>query len=154
MIITLTTDFGLESPYVAEMKGVILGINPQARLVDLSHLIPPQDIRSAAFFLAAAIPCFPPDVIHVVVIDPGVGTARALVFVEVNGQRLLAPDNGCWTLLDCDPARPPQVRRLGNERFWRHPVSSTFHGRDILAPVAGHLSMGVKPEELGPATRE
>src|SRR5437870_11889725 len=94
-IITLTTDFGDNSPYVAAMKGVILSLNPAARLVDLSHQIPPQDIAHAAFFLAAALPFFPREAIHVVVVDPGVGSDRALLYVEVGDHRLLAPDNGC-----------------------------------------------------------
>src|SRR5436305_6475893 len=149
-IITLTTDFGEDSPYVAAMKGVILGINPAVRLVDLSHQIPPQDVRHAAFFLASAIPCFPLGVIHVVVVDPGVGTDRALLYVDVAGHRLLLPDNGCWTLLARQAERPPSVLRLAESRFWRQVVSATFHGRDILAPVAGHLSLGVEPPSLGP----
>src|SRR5438067_3920080 len=91
-IITLTTDFGEDSPYVATMKGVLVGVNPAARLIDLSHQIPPQDVRHAAYFLAAAVPYFPGDVIHVVVVDPGVGTERALLYAEVAGHRLLAPD--------------------------------------------------------------
>src|SRR5947207_13842759 len=105
------------------MKGVLLTVNPAARLVDLSHEIPPQDVRQAAYFLAAAVPCFPPGVLHVVVVDPGVGTDRALLHAEVGGHRLLVPDNGCWTLLDRDPSRPPAVRRLIESRYWRHPVS-------------------------------
>ena len=96
-LITLTTDFGGDSPYVAAMKGIILSLNPHARLIDLSHQIPPQDVRFAAFFLRACIPYFPPEAIHVVVVDPGVGTDRALLYVEVERHRLLAPDNGCWT---------------------------------------------------------
>jgi S-adenosylmethionine hydrolase len=149
-IITLTTDFGEESPYVAAMKGVVLGINPAARLVDLSHQVPPQDVRHAAFLLAAAVPYFPPSVIHVVVVDPGVGTERALLYVETDGHRLLVPDNGCWTLLARISAKPPVVRRLTEPRFWRHSVSATFHGRDILAPVAARLSLGTAPQQLGP----
>src|SRR5438046_1679305 len=101
-IITLTTDFGHDSPYVAAMKGVILSINPAARLLDLSHQIPPQDLRYTAFFLASVIPYFPPGVIHVVVVDPSVGSTRSILFVEVNGHRLLVPDNGCWTTLAVD----------------------------------------------------
>jgi S-adenosylmethionine hydrolase len=147
--ITLTTDFGEDSPYVAAMKGVILSVNPDVRLLDLSHQIPPQDVRHAGFFLAAAVPCFPPGVIHVVVVDPGVGSDRAVLYVEVDGHRLLVPDNGCWTTL----ARtfPPRVIRLAEPRFWRQPVSATFHGRDVFAPTAGHLSRGLDPRELGPA---
>src|SRR3954454_24532173 len=98
-IITLTTDFGADSPYVAAMKGVILGINPTARLVDLSHQIPPQDLRHEAYFLATTIPYFPREALHVVVVDPGVGTERALLYVDMAGHRLLVPDNGCWTAL-------------------------------------------------------
>src|SRR5205807_1675999 len=94
-LITLTTDFGTDSPYVAAMKGVILGINPAARLIDLSHDIPPQDLRHTAFFLTQAVPYFPPGTLHVVVVDPGVGSDRAALCVCLHGQRLLVPDNGC-----------------------------------------------------------
>jgi hypothetical protein len=146
-IITLTTDFGEGSSYVAAMKGVILDINAAARIVDLSHQIPPQDLRYTAFFLASAIPYFPFGAIHVVVVDPGVGTERAILHVEVNGHRLLVPDNGCWTTLACEPA--PRVIRLTEPRYWREPVSATFHGRDVCAPVAGHLSLGLDPAKLG-----
>lgn len=152
-VITLTTDFGEDSPYVAAMKGVILGINPSARIVDLSHQVPPQDLRHAAFFLAEAIPYFPQGVIHVVVVDPGVGSERALLGVTVNGHQLLVPDNGCWTLLARSGA-PPRVIRLAESRYWLHSLSATFHGRDILAPVAAHLSLGVDPLQLGPAVTE
>jgi S-adenosyl-L-methionine hydrolase (adenosine-forming) len=148
-IITLTTDFGEESPYVAAMKGVILGVNPAARVVDLSHQILPQNLAHAAFFLAAAIPYFPHEALHVIVVDPGVGTERALLYVEVGGHRLLVPDNGSWTELTGTASQPPLVIRLAEPRYWRHPVSATFHGRDILAPVAGHLSLGVDPRALG-----
>jgi S-adenosylmethionine hydrolase len=148
-IITLTTDFGTRSPFVAAVKGVILGVNPDARLVDLSHDIPPFDLRHAAFFLADAVPYFPPETLHVVVVDPGVGGGREILHVARAGQQLLAPDNGCWTLSADSPAC---VRRVREPRFWRPTVSRTFHGRDIFAPVAGHLSLGVDPAELGPVT--
>src|SRR5262249_13282859 len=148
-IITLTTDFGDESPYVSAMKGVILSVNPAARLVDLSHRVPPQDLRYTAFFLAASIPYFPPEAIHVVVVDPGVGTERALLYVEVENRRLLTPDNGCWTRLAETASGPPTVIRLTQQRYWRQSVSATFQGRDILAPVAGHLSLGVPSATLG-----
>jgi S-adenosylmethionine hydrolase len=150
-IITLTTDFGAASPYAAAMKGVILALNPAARLVDLSHQIPPQAVRHTAFFLAGAVPYFPPGTIHVVVVDPGVGTVRTILYVEAGGQRLLVPDNGCWTLL---AGGSPRVIRLAEPRFWRQPVSATFHGRDIFAPVAGHLSLGADAALLGPAVAE
>src|SRR5689334_6880379 len=142
-IITLTTDFGSRSPFVAAVKGVILSINPEARLVDLSHEIPPYDIRHAAFFLADAVPYFPPGTLHVVVVDPGVGGERAILHVTVGEQRLLVPDNGCWILLA--RGQSPSVIRVSEPRFWRPVVSSSFHGRDIFAPVAAHLGLGVNP---------
>lgn len=153
-IITLTTDFGLDSPYVAAMKGVIISFNARARLIDLSHQIPPQDLRHAAFFLRHSVPWFPSTVLHVVVVDPGVGSERALLYVETGGHRLLVPDNGCWTLLADRVSTPPHVRRLAEPKFWQRSISPTFHGRDILAPVAGWLSRGVRPEELGPIVTE
>jgi S-adenosylmethionine hydrolase len=149
-VVTLTTDFGEDSPYVAAVKGVVLGIDPQARILDLSHQIPPQQLRHTAFFLASAIPYFPRGVIHVVVVDPGVGSERALLYVETAGHRLLVPDNGCWTPLAERGSWPPLVRRLAEPGYWRTPVSATFHGRDILAPVAGWLSRGLNPDLLGP----
>jgi S-adenosylmethionine hydrolase len=149
-LLTLTTDFGPGSAYAAVLKGVILGINPQARVLDLTHQIPPQDLRYTAFFLETSLPYFPPGVVHVVVVDPGVGTDRALLYVEAGGLRLLVPDNGCWTPVVEVGGTPPCVRRLQEARYWRHPVSATFHGRDILAPVAGWLSRGLDAEALGP----
>jgi hypothetical protein len=152
-IITLTTDFGDASPYVAAMKGVLLSINPAARLLDLTHRVPPQDVRHAAFFLAAAVPYFPRGPIHIIVVDPGVGSDRVLLYVDIDGHRLLAPDNGCWTSLEGLLGKPTVIR-LTETRFWRQPVSATFHGRDILAPVAARLSLGLDPADLGPRTDE
>jgi S-adenosylmethionine hydrolase len=151
-IITLTTDFGASAPYAAALKGVILTLNSAARLVDLTHEIPPQDVRYVAFFLATAVPCFPNEALHVVVVDPGVGSDRALLYIEAAGRRLLAPDNGCWTLLE--GAETARVIRLAEPRYWRRSVSATFHGRDILAPVAAHLSLGIDPAQLGPPVRD
>jgi S-adenosylmethionine hydrolase len=152
LAITLTTDFGDTSPYVAVMKGVILAINPGARLVDLTHQIPPQDIQHAAFFLRTAIPYFPPETLHVVVVDPGVGTDRAILHVEGQRHRLLAPDNGCWTLVPgIDKAC---VRHVTSRQFFRPQVSNTFHGRDIFAPVAAYLSRGLDPALLGPVVSQ
>jgi S-adenosylmethionine hydrolase len=150
-LITLSTDFGLAAPYVAAMKGVILTINPRVQIVDLTHSIPAQDVRHAAFFLAASLPYFPPDTVHVVVVDPGVGTERKLLFVEIGGLKILVPDNGCWTLLEGEGGQKPVVRSLSEQRFWRPSVSATFHGRDILAPVAAHLSLGEAASSFGPA---
>jgi S-adenosylmethionine hydrolase len=148
-LVTLTTDFGSGSPYVAALKGVLLGINPQARLLDLAHNVPAQDVRYTSFFLRACIPYFPPETLHVVVVDPGVGTERAVLYVEVGRQRLLVPDNGCWTAL-AEQRSPDVVLRLAEPGYWRPHVSATFHGRDIFAPVAGHLSRGLDPHLLGP----
>jgi S-adenosylmethionine hydrolase len=150
-IITLTTDFGTSSPFVAAMKGVILSVNPAARIIDLSHEIPPYDIRHAAFFLAEAVPLFPPETMHVVVVDPEVGTNRSVLFVHVANQRLLVPDNGVWTLLaQIHQDQPLRVIEVTQTKFFRHTVSATFHGRDIFAPVAASLSLGVSPTQLGP----
>lgn len=149
-LITLTTDFGTGSHYVAAAKGVILALNPEVRLVDLSHDIPAQDLRQAAFFLTATLPYFPPETLHVVVVDPGVGSERAILYVEFASLRLLVPDNGCWTWLLEGGRRKPRVIRLTEKRFWRSRVSATFHGRDIFAPVAANLSLGLDPRELGP----
>jgi S-adenosylmethionine hydrolase len=150
-LITLTTDFGDGSPYVAALKGMILAIDREARLLDLTHHIPPQQLRHTAFFLLHALPYFPPGVLHVVVVDPGVGSDRGLLYVDLDGCRLLVPDNGCWTLLAASLSGSPRVRRLEESRYWRPSVSATFHGRDILAPVAGWLSRGLDPDLLGPA---
>lgn len=149
-LITLTTDFGSGSHYVAAAKGIILALNPEVRLVDLSHDIPAQDLRQAAFFLLSTLPYFPPHALHVVVVDPGVGSARAILYVELGNQRLLVPDNGCWTWLLEQERRRPRVIRVTEKRFWRSRVSATFHGRDIFAPVAANLSLGLDPRQLGP----
>ncbi|QJW94125.1 SAM hydrolase/SAM-dependent halogenase family protein [Frigoriglobus tundricola] len=149
-LITLTTDFGRTAPYVAVMKGVILSINPAATIVDLTHEIRPQDVRHASYFLRTAVPYFPAGTVHVCVVDPGVGSERAALCVETPEQVLVGPDNGVFTGV---------IRRLGCRAagaltappFWRAPSpSATFHGRDIFAPVAAHLSLGVGREEVAP----
>ncbi len=152
--ITLTTDFGTASPFVAAMRGVILGINPVVRIIDLSHDIPPFDVRHVSFFLAESLPYFPPGTLHVIVVDPGVGSSRAVLHVTVAGQRLLVPDNGCWTLLAEKDKRSPEVIRVTETRYCRHTISATFHGRDIFAPVAANLSLGLPPDQLGAAVNE
>ena len=132
------------------MKGVILSINPTARIVDLTHTIRPQDIRHACYFLATATPYYPPGTIHVCVVDPGVGSERAALHAVAGGQHFVGPDNGVFTAILRKAGGAAVVRRLADRRFWRPRVSDTFHGRDIFAPVAAHLSLGVDPSALGP----
>ena len=149
-LVTLTTDFGDDSTYVAALKGVLLGVNPAVRILDLNHTLPPQGLRATAVFLTEALPWFPPGTTHVVVVDPGVGTQRAVLCVEWAGSRIIVPDNGCWTPI-LRPGDPdPVVHRLTESKYWRPTVSSTFHGRDVMAPAAGHLTLGVEPAALGP----
>ena len=147
-IITLLTDFGAGSPYVAAMKGVILSINPAVTLVDLTHGVPPQDVREGALLLEEVAEYFPPATIHVAVVDPGVGTERAIVYAQIGSQRYVAPDNGLLSRLS-RKTPPTRVVRLTNPHYWRLPVSATFHGRDIMAPVAARLSLGLDPALLG-----
>lgn len=148
-IITLTTDFGVSSPYVAAMKGVILSMNPEARIVDLTHAIPPQQIALAAQVLADVTPLFPAGTLHIAVVDPGVGTSRAIVYAEIAGQRFVCPDNGLLARL-AERHPPTKIVHITKEQFFRRPVAPTFHGRDIMAPVAARLSLGIDPDELGP----
>ena len=145
------------------MKGVILNVNPGAAVIDLTHQIQAQNIDQAAFILNISRSYFPIDSIHLVVVDPGVGTSRQALIVTSPDGWYLAPDNGVLTKVigryltePVSEARfvqlPPELKayKLSNDRFWLHPVSRTFHGRDIFAPVAAHLSLGVSPEEFGP----
>jgi S-adenosyl-L-methionine hydrolase (adenosine-forming) len=147
-IITLTTDFGSGSPYVAAMKGVILSLSPGATVIDITHAVPAQDIRYAAVVLEDVSDRFPEGTVHVVVVDPGVGTDRAMVFARIGRQNYLAPDNGVLSRLARRTA-PAKIVRLGKPEYWLDPVSATFHGRDILAPVAARLSLGLEPDRLG-----
>jgi S-adenosyl-L-methionine hydrolase (adenosine-forming) len=149
-IVTLTTDFGEGSRYVAAMKGALLDGNPDAYLVDLSHSIPPQDIVAGARFLTETISWFPPGTLHVAVVDPGVGSSRKILYVEWRDQRLLLPDNGLMTCL-AEREKPTRMLVLENPDWWHREVAPTFHGRDIFAPVAAHLSRGRDPVGLGPA---
>jgi len=148
-VITLTTDFG-DGCYVAQLKGAIFSINPQVKVVDLTHQISPQNVREAALFLAWTVFYFPPGTVHLAVVDPGVGTDRALVLVQAQGHFFLGPDNGLFSWVLGAAAR---VWRLDQPVFWREAVSDTFHGRDILAPVAAHLSLGVRPAQVGTTSR-
>lgn len=148
-LITLTTDFGLADEYVGVMKGVIACRAPQARVIDLCHAVPPQDIRHAAYLLQASWRYFPPATLHVVVVDPGVGSERRVVLLTMDHGRFLAPDNGVLTpLLDEPDCRAHAVT---NSALFLAPLSSTFHGRDLFAPVAAALATGTPPAAAGPA---
>ena len=149
-VITLLTDFGLSDPYAGIMKGVILSINPDAQIIDISHQIAPQDIDAAAHTLFSAYPYFPPETIHVVVVDPGVGSARRIVCISCRDQVFIAPDNGVLTRV-IDHEKIDRAVGVENPVLFLHPVSRTFHGRDIFAPVAAHLSNGRDMGDLGPA---
>lgn len=138
-LVTLTTDFGYQDSYVAEMKGVMLGINPKARLVDLSHGIKAQNIKEAAYMLFLAYRYFPKGTIHVVVVDPGVGSERRILLVKTKKFYFVAPDNGVLTYI-LNAERGAIVRQVTNKKYFRKNVSSTFHGRDIMAPVAAYLT--------------
>ncbi len=168
-MITLLTDFGTRDSYVAEMKAVILRLNPQATIVDVTHEVEPQAVAEGAVVLGRAFRVFTPDAVHVAVVDPGVGTERrAILLVTPEGQ-FLAPDNGLLTyavreapeyeeaiagsgFLQAVSMPVPAgcaVYRLSNETLWRKPVSDTFHGRDVFAPLAAHLSLGLPPADVG-----
>ncbi len=149
-LITLTTDFGLSDTYVGVMKGVILSISPQARLIDLTHDIAPQSIREAGARLDAAIDYFPSGAIHLVVVDPGVGSSRAACVVETDRALFVAPDNGVLTQpLSRRPMRRCVRLNEAAQRYLLQPISATFHGRDIFAPVAAHLANGLPLTMLG-----
>src|SRR5690349_13001778 len=146
-VITLTTDFGLTDHYVGAMKGVILSIAPGAQIVDITHEVGAYEIAEAAFVLAQSYRYFPKKTVHVAVIDPGVGSLRRPILLESEGQMFVAPDNGVLAMVY---AEKPRVRVISNTRYFRQPVSRTFHGRDIFAPVAAHLARGLAPAKIGP----
>jgi S-adenosyl-L-methionine hydrolase (adenosine-forming) len=148
-IITLLTDFGTEDYFVGAMKGVILTRSPEAVIVDITHAIPPQDVQAGAFMLSAVYSNFPTGSIHVAVVDPGVGSDRRPIMVETGDYMFVGPDNGLFSIvLDREPAA--QVRHLINANYFLQNRSSTFHGRDIFAPVAAALAEGAPPGDLGP----
>lgn len=151
-VITLTTDFGTRDWFAGTMKGVILNLNPRASLVDLTHDIPAGDVRSAAFALAAAWRFFPRRTIHLAVVDPGVGSARKAIAVQTRDCFFVGPDNGVLSLALAGQ-NILAIRRLENEKFFLKPLSRTFHGRDIFAPVAGHLSRAVPLKKFGPESK-
>jgi len=168
-IITLTTDFGYDDAYVAAVKGAILSINPEANIIDISHSIEPQNILQAAFILSAAYRYFPKQTVHMAIVDPGVGSERQGIILKTPSAFFVAPDNGTLSYI-IDDLLPIESRSLTEHthdlkkmvfkkgleaaaitdpRFWRHPVSPTFHGRDIFAPVAAGLSLGISLYEFG-----
>ena len=148
-LIVFLTDFGARDSYVGTMKGVVYSICEDARIVDLTHGIAPQDVTGAAFTLNTSYAFFPPGSIFVCVVDPGVGGKRDIVCMKADARIFLAPDNGLLSLLR-DGGKVDAVRTLKNKELWLKEISSTFHGRDIFAPVAAHLAAGVDIEEVGP----
>lgn len=151
-IVTLMTDFGLKDGNVGVMKGVIARIAPQAQIIDLSHLIGPQQVAEAALILHRSVPYFPPGAIHIVVVDPGVGTARRPLAAELDGQYYVGPDNGTltrWLERVERAGRPVRFVHLDRPEYWLPEVSHVFHGRDIFAPSAAHLAAGVPLQALG-----
>ena len=171
-VITLTSDFGLRDGFVAAMRAAILGILPNASIVDISHDVPPQDVAQGAFIVGTTCPRFPEGTVHVAVVDPGVGTDRRPVLLTAGGHVYVAPDNGLLTYVlsahgaGGDPQRPGQEGGFGTptrlpvpkvcsayllnrDAYWLAPVSRTFHGRDIFAPVGAHISSGVRPDDAG-----
>jgi len=147
-IITLLTDFGLQDEYVGVMKGVIASISPDTRIIDISHHIARHDIRQAAVVLRSAFRFFPKGSIHVVVVDPGVGTDRKILCLKHGGYYFIAPDNGVLGLV-MDNGNVEEIRCVTNDRLFLKPVGNTFHGRDIFAPVAGHLAEGMAMSNFG-----
>lgn len=146
-IITLTTDFGAQDHFVGVMKGVILSIAPDAEIVDITHEIQPQQVAEAAFTIAEAYRWFPKKTVHVVVVDPGVGTLRRPLLVEGGGHRFVGPDNGIFSMVM--EREKCTARELTSERYFLQPVSQTFHGRDVFSPVAAHLAKGVPAARFG-----
>jgi S-adenosylmethionine hydrolase len=152
VVLSLTTDFGLTDGFVGAMKGVIYAIAPQVRIVDISHLVSPQNVREGAFTLWRAAPYFPAGSIHVAVVDPGVGTQRRPLAARLGDQYFVAPDNGILTRLleDAEQERAPvEFVHLDNPKYWLRDVSRTFHGRDIFAPCGAHLAAGTPLSDLG-----
>lgn len=152
-ILALLTDFGWQDPYVAIVKGVLLGINPTLSLVDITHSVPPQDIYTAAFFLSEAVPYFPAGVIFLAVVDPGVGSERDALACKIGRHYFIGPDNGIFTLVFQKAHQRNEAiacHSITEKRFCLPEISSTFHARDIFAPVAAHLSLGVPLSAFGP----
>jgi len=151
-IVTFLSDFGTQDWFVGVVHGVIHELTPDAHVVDLNHQVPPGGLSRGAFILEAAAPDFPLGTVHLAVVDPGVGTLRRALAVEAHGQCFVGPDNGLleWALA----AEGARVHALVETRWFRHPLSRTFHGRDVFAPVAAHLARGVPLREFGPAVKD
>lgn len=145
-IITLLTDFGSKDPYAGIMKGVILSINPDVTIIDITHEVDPQDIKEGAFLIQEYYRYFQRGTIHLAIVDPTVGSTRRPVILSKDGHSFVGPDNGIFTLL---VDRDTESYAIENRAFMREDISDTFHGRDIFAPVAAHLSLGVKPSMFG-----
>jgi S-adenosylmethionine hydrolase len=152
-ILTLTTDFGLKDPYVAEIKAAILGLCPNAAVVDITHEIEKFNIRMGAYVLGSATPYFPKDTIHVAVVDPGVGTHRRPILIQTRRGFFVGPDNGLL-ILAAESQGINRIHEITNSQVMLPRISSTFHGRDIFAPAAAHLANGVRPAEFGPEIRD
>jgi S-adenosylmethionine hydrolase len=152
-IISLTSDFGLKDPYVAEMKATILGICPSAMLIDITHEVEKFNIREGAYALASVAPYFPAGTIHLAVVDPGVGTKRRSLIVQTKSGFFLGPDNGLLVLA-AEAQEIERMYEITSRRLMLTHVSNTFHGRDIFAPAAAHLANGVPSEEFGPEVTE
>ncbi len=148
-VVTFTTDFGLSDPFVGVMHGVVLNIQPETAIVDISHAVASYDLLDGAWTIAQSYRFFPPRSVHVVVVDPGVGSERRPIIVETDNYIFVAPDNGVLSLVESHEEKF-LVRHVTAERYFLQPVSQTFHGRDVFAPVAGWLSKGVVPAEFGP----
>jgi len=152
-LITLTTDFGLKDPYVAEMKAVILSISPNATIIDVTHDIEKFNIRMGAYILASATPYFPKGTIHIAIVDPGVGTLRRPLLIQTKQSFYIGPDNGLLVLA-AKNQNITHIYEVRNPKLMLPQISGTFHGRDVFAPAAAHLANGTPPTEFGPETRE
>lgn len=146
-VVTLLTDFGTRDHFAGVLQGAILSVCPAAKIVEITHEVTAFDILEGAFLLAQSWRYFPNGTVHLAVVDPGVGTNRRPMIVEAGGHFFVGPDNGLFSMLYLEEEHT--VRHASDERFFRHPVSATFHGRDVFAPLAGHLACGVSPAELG-----
>ena len=151
-IVTLITDFGWTGEYVGALKGAILRVNPRCLIVDITHQIDPQNILQASFVLRKSYSYYPPGTVHGVIVDPGVGTERRAVVVEKDKYVFVGPDNGVFSGL-LSPGGEIRARELARKEYFLIPVCNTFHGRDVFAPVAGHLSLGLDPAKLGPKVK-